>query len=330
MLHFMQNIFHPVEIRRACGVTGQEGEAMLQDSIIYVDRYICFESLRADTPEAYAECAHWQNPYFNNANTILVFMHGRWSATIEGSRYTFVPGELCLLKRLEGLYLQPIEFPCAFQRISFSPHYFHVIDPQELLCHVFDFRDFGVGNRITSVQYDSSRLQTNLRAIIAESEVERRRISLVITLAELLNDLMRLDLSTTIDTRPEEVRHIITFLNEHFGEDVDTNQLARQVYVSRTKLARLVKEYTGCTIWDYILNKRILRSVQLLHSGMPNQEAARAVGFKNYSTFYKAFQRILGITPTVERPTATEDPLLTHFYDADAAKRWLREIYGDD
>ena len=99
MLHFMQNIFHPVEIRRACGVTGQEGEAMLQDSIIYVDRYICFESLRADTPEAYAECAHWQNPYFNNANTILVFMHGRWSATIEGSRYTFVPGELCLLKR---------------------------------------------------------------------------------------------------------------------------------------------------------------------------------------------------------------------------------------
>ena len=77
------------------------------------------------------------------------------------------------------------------------------------------------------------------------------------------------------------------------------------------------------------MNKRILRSVQLLHDGMSNQAAARAVGFKNYSTYYKAFQRILSVTPSVEHPTAEDNPLLPNYYDAPAAKRWFADVYGE-
>ena len=300
---------------------------MLENEHIYVDRYICLEKLSVDSPEDFAACGPWNHIYFNNANTILIFLRGRWRAMIEGSEYTFVPGELCLLKPLEGMLVEPLEFPGAFRRLSFSPYYFKVIDPRAKLCGVFDAHSFGVGNRVTSVQYDSSRLQANLREIALQEDMDSRRITLVLTLAELLHDLMKSDLSDASDARKEEVRQIIEYLNAHYYEDIDVNNLARRVFVSRTKLARLVKEYTGCTIWDYILNKRILRSVQLLHRGMSNQEAARAVGFKNYSTYYKAFQRILGITPTAEHPTEEDNPLLPNYYDTAAAKRWVSEQF---
>ena len=186
----------------------------------------------------------------NNANTIIIFLRGSLNAKVEGSTYVFAPGELCLIKRLESLYLMPVEYPCAFQRLSFSAHYFRVIDPEALLCRTFDAHDFGVGNRVTSVQYDSSRLQNNLREIATRTDVSARRLSLVVTLAELLHDLMKHCPQEAADTRTEEVRQIISYLNEHYFEDIDVDQLARQVFVSRTKLARLVKECTGYTIWD--------------------------------------------------------------------------------
>ena len=301
---------------------------MLSNEIIYVDRYICLEEVQVDEPEDFAQCTSWNRPYMNNANTIIIFQRGSWSAKVEGSSYVFAPGELCLLKRLESLSMTPVEFPSAIQRLSFSPHYFRVIDPEEMLCRTFDAHDFGVGNKVTSVQYDSSRLQNNLREIMSLQDASPRRLSLVVSLAELLHDLMKNCPQEAADTRPEEVRQIISYLNAHYHEDIDVDQLARKVFVSRTKLARLVKDCTGYTIWDYILNKRILRSVQLLHNGASNQEAALAVGFKNYSTYYKAFLRILGTTPTVERPTASDNPLLPNYYDVPAAKQWIADVYG--
>lgn len=301
---------------------------MLKHALHYVDRYICLEEVCAETAEDFARCESWTRPYMNNANTIIIFTRGGWSVKVEGSSYIFAPGELCLLKRLESLFLVPAEYPCAFHRLSFSPHYFHVIDPEELLCGVFDAHDFGVGNRVTSVQYDSSRLQRHLREIADQAEVPSKRLSLVVSLAELLHDLMKNYAADTADARPEEVRQIIEYLNAHYQENIDVELLARKVFISRTKLARLVKESTGYTIWDYILNKRILRSVQLLHDGLSNQEAAARVGFKNYSTYYKAFLRILGATPTVEHPTPADNPLLPNYYDAPAAQQWMADVYG--
>ncbi len=302
---------------------------MLKNTLIYVDRYICLEDVALETAEDFIRCEHWSRPYMNNANTIIIFTGGRWTAHIEGATYSFAPGELCLVRRLESLLLAPKEYPCSFQRLSFSAHYFRVIDPEELLCSPFEGRPFGVGNKITSVEYDSSRLLGNLRAIAAQPEAPLRRLSLVVSLAELLHDLMRRP-AEAVDTRPEEARMIIDYLNEHYFEDLDIDLLARRVFTSRTKLSRLMKEYTGYTIWDYILNKRIFRAIQLLHAGLSNQEAAQQVGFKNYSTFYKAFLRITGATPTVEHPTSQDNPLLPNYYNVDLAKQWMAERYGLD
>ena len=296
---------------------------MLQDSIRYRDRYICLQELSVECLEDYEACAMWSQPYMNNANTILIFTQGSWNARIEGSDCAFLPGELCLIKPLESILLSPLKYPCAFYRLSFSTHYFHVIDPEERLCRAICDRELGVGNRVTSAQYDYRRLQGYLAEIRDGDDAASRHLSLAICLAELLHDLMIHRTRDAVDTRPEEVRQIIVYLNAHCFEPIDVALLARQMFISRTKLARLVKESTGYPIWDYVLNKRILRSVQLLHMGYSNQQAAAMVGFKNYSTYYKAFLRIVGLRPNAEHPSPEDDPLLFKFYDARAARDWV-------
>ena len=95
---------------------------MLHEEMIYVDRYICLQEITVESPEDYAQSATWSRPYMNNANTIVIFLRGSWSAKVEGSNYVFAPGEQCLIKRLESLYLMPTEDPGSFQRLSFSAH----------------------------------------------------------------------------------------------------------------------------------------------------------------------------------------------------------------
>lgn len=89
-----------------------------------------------------------------------------------------------------------------------------------------------------------------------------------------------------------------------------------------------MKRATGFTAWNYILNKRVYRAMQLIHAGMSPHETATAVGFRDYTTFYKAFQKIGVSPPTIERPSENEDPQLKHFYVQKEAADWMHRLYG--
>ena len=88
------------------------------------------------------------------------------------------------------------------------------------------------------------------------------------------------------------------YIQTHYGESLDLDTVAGQVFLSPAYLGILFKQKTGQNYTDYVMDIRIEKSKELLHDvTMTIAEIASAVGYKDVKYFSKLFKRKLGITP---------------------------------
>ena len=73
--------------------------------------------------------------------------------------------------------------------------------------------------------------------------------------------------------------------------------LARRFFISRYYLMHRFKEVTGYTVHQYITQKRVLRAGELIRSGAPVMKAAEEAGFREYSSFLRAFRSTFHMSP---------------------------------
>ena len=284
------------------------------NSFLYRDRFICLELLDLKNEQDYTSCTFWNRPYINNAHTLIYFINGKWDVKIEGSEHQPEQGEICILRCLESCLLTPIEYPCSIYRISFSSHYFKIVDPNFALNAPFTKRPLGVGNFYQISEAEHIRFFKNLSRIQEKNNAGDKRLALFVTLIDLLHEICDLFHPHMQDKRSPQAREVLDYINAHYCEDIGIHDLTQQLYMSRSQIERIMKTATGYSTWNYILQKRITRATQLLHSGMGNREVSQATGFRDYSTFYKAYVKIAHQTPTREHPSSDNDPLLKNFY----------------
>ncbi len=71
--------------------------------------------------------------------------------------------------------------------------------------------------------------------------------------------------------------------------------------ISTSQFNRVFRQATGAAPWDYITKKRLTVAKELLKNGISAQEAAESCGFKDYSVFYRAYNRYFGHPPKHSR-----------------------------
>ncbi|MCD8086562.1 MAG: AraC family transcriptional regulator [Clostridiales bacterium] len=90
---------------------------------------------------------------------------------------------------------------------------------------------------------------------------------------------------------------VLAYLRAHLTEDLSVDALAERFHISRSGLMSRFKEATGCTIHQYVVQKRLIRAAELLREGAPVRQAAADSGFQDYSTFLRAFRKRYGVSP---------------------------------
>ncbi len=95
----------------------------------------------------------------------------------------------------------------------------------------------------------------------------------------------------------ENITALINYINRNLSEDLSIEQLSARFYLSRYYLMHKFKEETGTSIYSFIIQKRLIKSRELMKEGTPITEAASLCGFKDYSTFVKAFKKSYNCTP---------------------------------
>lgn len=79
------------------------------------------------------------------------------------------------------------------------------------------------------------------------------------------------------------------------------DDVASALFLSRSTLQHAFKASMKIPIMQYVRNKKIVAARALIQSGMPLKDVSEAVGFKEYSTFFRLYKSYYGHTPKKEQ-----------------------------
>ncbi|GGG06635.1 AraC family transcriptional regulator [Paenibacillus abyssi] len=109
-----------------------------------------------------------------------------------------------------------------------------------------------------------------------------------------------------LQSRPElpsekerTVQGIISFLEQNYAEDLNLEHLQGHMHLSRSYLAKIFKEVTGVTIFDFVYRWRInqARILFLIQPQLSVTDVGFQVGFKHLAHFSRLFKQHIGVTP---------------------------------
>ena len=100
----------------------------------------------------------------------------------------------------------------------------------------------------------------------------------------------------------EDILRVIRYIDQNYTKTVKQEELVHIAQMSSTKLKNLFKQFTDCSITDYILRKKADQASHLLSdTDLSIEEIATKLGFNTVSGFSTSFKKKMGISPSEYR-----------------------------
>ncbi len=96
------------------------------------------------------------------------------------------------------------------------------------------------------------------------------------------------------------------YIDEHLSEKISRTEIAELVSLSENYLSRFFHKENGCSITDYIMQKRLsVAKKLLLQTKLPVSVIGEQVGYETTTYFIRIFKRETGMTPKDYRKSRT-------------------------
>jgi AraC family transcriptional regulator len=128
--------------------------------------------------------------------------------------------------------------------------------------------------------------------------IREAMISKLIT--DILTSLLLLkQADAECDSNAERIEEAVSYIGEHFAEDISVGDMAAHAMLSTFHFIRLFKAATGFTPHEYLVNTRIDTARFLLKTtGDSPKQICFSTGFSSESAFCTCFRKKTGKTPT--------------------------------
>ena len=239
---------------------------------------------------------------------IYIFISGNVNYIIEGRTYDLRPGDVLLTNNsdIHRPEILPSQYPYERIVIWLNNTFFNgLLDIGEDLTACFkdasnrDYRLF----RPNASQL--LKIQDTCRAIEQERSVNRlgSRVMAFSSIMEILVLISRAyyEISDSAQhgvTENQQINQIVAYINNHYNDDLILESLSSKFYLSKYYLSHKFKQFTGLSLYQFILKKRLTIARNMLMRGKSVTETYTECGFNDYSNFLKAFKQEFGEKPS--------------------------------
>ena len=227
---------------------------------------------------------------------VYYLLSGDADFLVEATRYHLHPGDLLLMRKGE-VHMFRLRSAAPYERMHVN------FDISPLLSHLgmtdlltpFRDRPLGTLNHYPAAHFSSHAFKQDLERICSAKD-EEKLLYLLPLLAEIKNAFETLKENPAV-TVTDRASAIVSYINKHLSEELSLEELSSRFYLSQTHLNRIFRAATGTTVWQYITIKRLYFAKELLEQGKKPTEVPPLCGFKDYTTFFRAYKKRFGEAP---------------------------------
>ncbi len=236
----------------------------------------------------------------HGTHEIYYFCKGDATFTVEGATYPLKPGTLILCESGQVHHLSIKNANIPYERIVFnlsvdvfSPSVFKKIATDSAGNHVFYLDE--------SLQ---SWFWQNIIAIENSGGDEKTLSAVVQVILSRAQSFLPLG---NIGQKNDTAKQIAEYINAHLTEKISLKALEREFYRDKAYMNRVFKSVMGCSIWEYIIKKRVFFARTELYNTRSVTAAFAKSGFTDYSVFYRNYVKCTGVSPSADLKAFTKE-----------------------
>lgn len=229
--------------------------------------------------------------HYHDFYELLYFVSGECEFVMEDVRCRFGAGDVVFIMPGEHHYLDygtsPDKQPCESWSLKFGDG---------------AIPDFLIGrlsekDKFYTVSHGMTRLLEDLDIIAGCDDEDERGVLAGCKLVELLVLLSHTQCSNKPLKKNKTIARIVEYVDANLREPLTLADICNELGLSRSYLSNKFSEYMKVSVIQYVRIKKIVAAHRCIVFGERPTKAAKDFGFTDYSTFYRAYMKIIGHAP---------------------------------
>lgn len=228
--------------------------------------------------------------HFHPEYELLYFIRGDASFYIEGEKYEIRPNFLIFVKPGEYHYVE-VNSSKAYERIviRFNKNYIKksLKDKIDSLGRVYSIWNSPLEEEIKRLDPYYEHFSSNAMDVFTSA------LNIILNYLVKADNLKQISLYTN-----ERLETVINYIHSNLVEIQTVDDIGRNVYMSRSILYELFSKEIGIPIMCFVRTQKCILAKNLMENGETPTEVYNKAGFKDYSSFYRAFLKTFNKKPS--------------------------------